>query len=64
MVGREMTNRYPKRENIMLGDVIFEVKNWNVFHPDDENRQMLKDINIKVVAIIGLQLFQGFKLCK
>ena len=27
MVGRELTNRYPKREDCPIGDVIFEVKN-------------------------------------
>ncbi|MBR0358023.1 MAG: GNAT family N-acetyltransferase, partial [Selenomonadaceae bacterium] len=41
MVGRELTNRYPKRENCPIGDVIFEVKDWNAFHPDDSNRQIL-----------------------
>ena len=45
MVGREMTNRYPAREGVDIGDVVFEVRNWNVFHPDDEHRQMLKDFN-------------------
>ena len=50
MVGRELTNRYPKREDCKIGDVIFEVKNWNVFHPDDANRQVLKNINLQVRA--------------
>ena len=33
MVGREMTNRFPKREGVTIGDVEMEVENWTVHHP-------------------------------
>jgi putative multiple sugar transport system ATP-binding protein len=58
MVGRDLTNRYPKREP-KIGDVIFEVKNWNVYHPLHSERKVLDDINInikkgEIVGIAGL----------
>ena len=61
MVGRELTNRYPKREGVTIGDTIFELKDWNVFHPDDSTRQMLKNVNIQVKAgeVVGLAGLMG-----
>ena len=61
MVGRALTNRYPVREGVEIGDTIFEVKDWNVYHPDDAERQMIKDVNIQVKAgeVVGLAGLMG-----
>ncbi len=61
MVGRELTNRYPERTDCPIGDVVLEVKDWNVFNPEDASRQMLKNINIKVRAgeVVGLAGLMG-----
>ena len=47
MVGRELTERYPKRVS-KIGEVLFEVNNWNVYHPDYSDRKIVDDVNIKV----------------
>jgi len=58
MVGREIENIYPKRENIKVGDVCLDIKNWTVYDPV-RGREILHDININVrkgeiVGIAGL----------
>ncbi len=58
MVGRELTNRYPKRENSKIGDIVFEIDNWNVFNA---NRHVLKDIafNVKEGEVLGIAGLMG-----
>jgi len=58
MVGRDLVNRYPQRES-KIGDTIFEVKNWNVYHPMISDRKVSDNVNInihkgEVVGIAGL----------
>mgnify|MGYP000001814666 CR=1 FL=1 len=59
MVGREMTDRFPKRPNVKIGDVSMEVKNWNVYHPLYTERKVVNNVSFKVhkgevVGISGL----------
>ena len=60
MVGRELTSRYPERD-AHIGETIFEVKNWNVFHPLQGERQMIRDVNLHVKAgeIVGIAGLMG-----
>ncbi|MBB5335159.1 ATP-binding cassette domain-containing protein [Pectinatus brassicae] len=47
MVGRELTNLYPARK-VEKGDIVFEVKNWNVYDEENPDRKKLNDINFNV----------------
>ena len=58
MVGRPMEDRFPKG-NAVIGEVLFEVKNWCADHPEHSGRQMVKNVNLQVrrgevVGIAGL----------
>lgn len=58
MVGREMTDRYPKRES-HIGEVVFEIKDWVVHDPIDEEKVKINNISMnvrkgEVVGIAGL----------
>ncbi len=58
MVGRALENRFPKRTPD-IGETIFEVKNWNVHHPIQPDREIIKNVSIsvrkgEVVGIAGL----------
>lgn len=58
MVGRELSDRFPKRES-HIGEVCFEVKNWNVDHPVFDGIKVCDNVNFnvrkgEVVGISGL----------
>lgn len=58
MVGRDMNHRFPTRVSD-VGEVLLAVENWNVWHPEQQSRQVIKDISFKVkrgevVGIAGL----------
>ncbi len=58
MVGRSLTDRFPKRES-HVGEVCFEVKNWCVDHPVFDGIKVCDNINFnlrkgEVLGISGL----------
>ncbi len=60
MVGRELTDRYPKRTP-NIGEPIFEVKNWHVYdavHADKEKIRGI-DMHVKRGEIVGVAGLMG-----
>ncbi|MBA3447505.1 MAG: sugar ABC transporter ATP-binding protein [Pseudaminobacter sp.] len=58
MVGRTLEDRFPARTP-NIGEMLFEVKNWVVYHPLHTERQVIKSVDIsvrkgEVVGIAGL----------
>ena len=60
MVGRELNDRYPPR-NAKIGETVFEVKDWSVYHPLHAERQMIKgvDLNVKAGEVVGIAGLMG-----
>jgi len=60
MVGRDLTHRFPPRDR-NVGEVIFEVRDWNVYHPIHEDRKVSTDVNISVRRgeVVGLSGLMG-----
>lgn len=60
MVGREIDNIYPKREQRNIGDISFEVRNWTV-EDSTTGKEILHNVNLNVRKgeIVGLQGLMG-----
>ena len=61
MVGREITDRFPKRHDVEIGDVMMEVNNWTVYHPEFSERKVVDDVSINVRAgeVVGIYGLMG-----
>ena len=60
MVGRDMAHRYPERES-NPGEVLMEVSGWNVWHPEQQGRQMIRDaaFTVRKGEIVGIAGLMG-----
>ncbi|MBT3320559.1 MAG: sugar ABC transporter ATP-binding protein [Clostridia bacterium] len=60
MVGRELTDRFPKREHT-IGDILFNVEDWNAYHPTHHDKKITDDVNINVRAgeVVGIAGLMG-----
>ncbi len=58
MVGRDMAHRYPERVS-NPGEVLLDVQGWNVWHPEQKDRQIIRNCGFtvrkgEIVGIAGL----------
>src|SRR5258706_182815 len=58
MVDRDLEHRFPKREP-EIGEVVFKVDNWSVYHPQHVDRQVIRNVDFhvrrgEIVGIAGL----------
>ena len=60
MVGREMTDRFPKRES-HPGEIGFEVRNWTVKNPLNPDRLVNENIslNVRKGEVVGISGLMG-----
>ena len=60
MVGRELSDRFPRREP-HIGDVMLEVRDWNVYHPLYSERKVVDNvsINVRKGEVLGISGLMG-----
>lgn len=60
MVGRDLANRYPARSS-HIGESLMQVREWNVWHPDSLDRQIIHDIefNVRAGEVVGIAGLMG-----
>ena len=61
MVGRELEDRYPAREHVISDEIIFEARDWSVYHPIYTEKCVVNNIsfNVKKGEVVGFSGLQG-----
>ncbi|MBO4267111.1 MAG: sugar ABC transporter ATP-binding protein [Lachnospiraceae bacterium] len=61
MVGREITDRFPKRHDVKIGDINLEVKDWSVYHPLYPEKKVVDNVsfNVRKGEVVGIYGLMG-----
>ena len=61
MVGRDLTDRFPKRTEKHIGDINLEVKDWTVYHPLYTERKVVDSVsmNVRKGEVVGISGLMG-----
>ena len=61
MVGREISDRFPKRKDVRIGDVSMEVKDWTVYHPIYREKKVVDNVSLHVKRgeVLGISGLMG-----
>ena len=61
MVGRELTDRFPKRHDVKIGDINLEVENWTVHHPLYPEKKVVDGVsfNVRKGEVVGIYGLMG-----
>ena len=60
MVGRTLEQRYPRQPH-QAGEVVMEVRNWTVWHPELVEKEVIKDVSFQIRKgeILGIAGLMG-----
>ncbi len=60
MVGREISDRWPERNN-QVGEEMFRVEDWTVYHPQNEERKVINkaSFTVKKGEVVGFAGLMG-----
>lgn len=61
MVGRDLTDRFPKRLDTKIGKISMEIKNWTVYHPLYSDKKVVDNVSlyVKKGEVIGISGLMG-----
>jgi len=61
MVGRELEDRYPMREHEISDEIMFEARDWTVYHPIYTEKCVVDNVsfNVRKGEVVGFSGLQG-----